>query len=121
VDKPRAAGGRIKRAKKHTPPDADMAFVSVLHLSPTHESRADELLQRLTKIPVVQIVEPTRIEKDHVYIIARANDLTIEAGSQHASIDDRLRGRPDTIDLFVRSLTDAQGVGPSMARSVFSA
>jgi two-component system, chemotaxis family, CheB/CheR fusion protein len=106
-----SAGGiqALLRFFEHMPPDAGMAFVLVLHLSPTHESRADEVLQRVTKMPVVQVVEPTRIEKNCVYLISPANDLTIEAGFLHASADDRPRGRPVAIDLFFRSLADAQG------------
>jgi two-component system CheB/CheR fusion protein len=106
-----SAGGiqALLRFFEHMPPDAGMAFVLVLHLSPTHESRADEVVQRVTKMPVVQVVEPTRIEKNCVYLISPANDLTIEAGFLHASVDDRPRGRPVAIDLFFRSLADAQG------------
>jgi chemotaxis response regulator CheB len=46
-----SAGGiqALLRFFEHMPPDAGMAFVLVLHLSPTHESRADEVLQRVTK------------------------------------------------------------------------
>lgn len=61
-------------------------------------------------LPVVQIAQPTRIEANHVYLIFPGNDLSIEDGFLHASVDDRPRGRPVAIDLFFRSLADAQGL-----------
>jgi two-component system CheB/CheR fusion protein len=94
---------------ENMPADAEMAFVLILHLSPTHDSRADEVLQRVTKMPIMQVVAPTQIERNHIYLISPANDITIRDGYLHASVDDRPRGRPVAIDLFFRSLADAQG------------
>jgi two-component system CheB/CheR fusion protein len=91
----------------HAPADMGMAFVVILHLSPKHESSADQVLQRATKMPVLQVTESTRIEPDHVYIISPSSELTITDGSLNVSRPQHAPGRPVAIDLFFRSLADA--------------
>ena len=86
-----------------------MAFVIVLHLSPKHESVADQVLQRATKMRVVQVTTPTRIEKNSIYLISPSNNLSMEDGQLCVTHVDRLPGRPVTIDLFFRSLAEAHG------------
>src|SRR5471032_2711216 len=94
---------------EHVSADIGMAFVLVLHLSPDHSSHVDEVLQRVARVPVTQVFSFTRIEKNNVYLISPANDLTIVNGYLHADQDDRPRGRPVAIDLLFRSLAEAQG------------
>ena len=48
---------------ENMPNDCGMAFAVVMHLSPKHESNADKILQNVTKMPVLQITEPTAIEQ----------------------------------------------------------
>lgn len=91
------------------PGDPGMSFVIVLHLSPTHESQADDILQRVTKMPVVQVVEATRIEKNHIYLISPATALSMTDGCLSVAPANRGRGRPVAIDSFFRSLADAHG------------
>ncbi|WP_269502947.1 chemotaxis protein CheB [Burkholderia sp. IMCC1007] len=91
----------------NAPADTGMAFVVILHLSPKHESNADQVLQRATKMPVVQVTESTRIEPDHVYIISPSNELSIDGGNLHVSRQERPQVRPVAIDLFFRSLAEA--------------
>ena len=52
-----SAGGlsALARFFTHMPADSAMAFVVVLHLSPTHPSHAAEVLQRSTSMNVIQI------------------------------------------------------------------
>ena len=71
---------------RHLPPATGMAFILVQHLDPTHESALPELLAAKTRMPVFQVHNDTRIEPDHVYIIApntlmriRNRKLTLEA------------------------------------------
>jgi two-component system CheB/CheR fusion protein len=45
------------------PESSGMAFVVILHLSPNHESNAAAILQRVTKIPVTSVNQPTSLEK----------------------------------------------------------
>lgn len=50
--------------------DTGMAFVIVIHLSPKHERHADAVIQRATSIPVIQVRESTRINRNRVYLIS---------------------------------------------------
>ena len=56
----------LTRLLENMPPAPGMAFVVVLHLSSDHPSIADQLLQRVTAMPVRQVDPPTNIEPDHV-------------------------------------------------------
>ena len=103
-----SAGGipALLRFFEHMPGDSGMAFVIVLHLSPKHESRADQILQRVTNMPVLQVLEPTPIEANTVYVISPSNELSMIDGFLNVTKANRPRGRPVAIDLFFRSLAD---------------
>ena len=106
-----SAGGiqALLRFFEQMPQDAGMAFVIVLHLSPKHESRADEVIQRVASMPVVQVRESTHIEKNHVYLISPSSELSMIDGYLRVAHADRPAGRPVAIDRFFRSLADVHG------------
>ena len=95
---------------ENMPCDVGMAFVIVLHLSPKYESRADEIIQRVTKMRVMQVTAPTAIEKNCVYLISPASNLSMIDGSLQVTHAERPHGRPEAIDLFFRSLAEAHGM-----------
>jgi hypothetical protein len=76
------AGGvhTLLRLVENMPGDVGLASVIVLHPSPKHESVAEQVLQRATKMPVIQVTTPTRIEKNRVYLISPSNNLSMEDG-----------------------------------------
>jgi two-component system CheB/CheR fusion protein len=88
------------------PVDSGMAFVLIQHLDPSQPSRLAELLGRVSIIPVQEVTEATRVERDHVYIIPPGRDMTI----QDCTL--RLRAQPDRpglshgIDIYFRSLAE---------------
>lgn len=92
---------------ENAPADIGMAFVVVLHLSPEHESSADQVIQHVTAMPVRQVHHAMPVEKNHVYVISPSHDLSLDHGHLTPLEIDRPRGRPITIDLFFRSLADA--------------
>jgi two-component system CheB/CheR fusion protein len=106
-----SAGGiqALLRLFDQMPADSGMAFVVVLHLSPKYESRADQVLQRVTSMPVMQVREPTHIEKNRIYLISPSNDLSMFDGYLRVIPAERPSGRPVAIDRFFRSLADAHG------------
>jgi two-component system CheB/CheR fusion protein len=106
-----SAGGiqALLRFFEQMPADSGMAFVIVLHLSPKYESRADEVLQRVTSMRVMQIREPTQIERNSVYLISPSSDLSMFDGYLRVTPAERASGRPVAIDRFFRSLADAHG------------
>ncbi|MFP3604911.1 CheR family methyltransferase [Paraburkholderia sp. SIMBA_053] len=106
-----SAGGvqALIRFFEHMPRDPGMAFVVVLHLSPSHESQADNVLRRVTRLPVQQVTEATPIEKNHVYLISPATALSMTDGYLSVTPSGRGRSGPVAIDLFFRSLAEAHG------------
>ena len=91
---------------EHMPNDCGMAFVVIMHLSPKHESNIDKILQNVTKMPVLQVTQPVAIERDHVYVIPPALDLSMNDGYLRLQQPERERGPQVAIDLFFRALAD---------------
>jgi two-component system CheB/CheR fusion protein len=93
---------------QHMPSGSGMAFVVILHLSPTHESHVDEILQNVTSMPVLQVNEPTPIRPDHIYVIPPNRDLQMADGYLKVTEPAKPRpGRQAVIDLFFRTLAHA--------------
>jgi two-component system CheB/CheR fusion protein len=90
------------------PADNGMAFVVILHLSPKHESTADQVLQRATRMPVIQVNEEVAIERNHVYVIAPSKQLSMVDGKLVVTDMQRPRGQHIAIDAFFRTLAQAQ-------------
>jgi two-component system CheB/CheR fusion protein len=65
---------------RHLPDDTGMAFVLIQHLDPKHESHLTELLSKTSKMPVSEVKGETRIEANHVYVIAPRHNLGISDG-----------------------------------------
>jgi two-component system CheB/CheR fusion protein len=106
-----SAGGLValKRFFEHLPAETGMAFVIVLHLSPKHESTADQILARCTRMPVLQVRERVPIEPNHVYVISPQNDLRMDDGQLAVAPSQRPRGQHVAIDLFFRTLGEVHG------------
>lgn len=88
------------------PSDCGMAFVVIMHLSPRHESNIDRILQNVTRMPVLQVTEPVLIERNHIYVIPPAMDLSMNDGYLRLVQPTRERGAQVAIDLFFRALAD---------------
>ena len=87
----------------HVPPASGLAFVVVQHLDPAKESILPELLQRSALIPVVQLVDRTAIEPNHVYVAPPGFEVTVLHGVLHL-LRPVARGQRLPIDFFLRSL-----------------
>jgi two-component system CheB/CheR fusion protein len=83
------------------------AFVLIQHLDPTHRSHLPELLSPSTKMPVAEVRIKTRIQANHVYVIASDRNLTLAKGNllpiRRAKI-----GRNEPIDTFLAALAKAR-------------
>lgn len=103
-----SAGGlqAIKQFFEHMPKDNGMAFVIVLHLAPDHQSIADKIIQESTKMPVLQVTEAVPIQKNHVYVISPAHQLSMNDGYLKVSPAEPRQGGHVAIDLFFRDLAD---------------
>ena len=91
------------------PEESGIVFVVILHLSPHHESNLSQVLQSHTAMPVVQVMERTKVEPNHVYVIAPNRQLMMSDGHLDLSEPELPRGKRVPIDLFFRTLAEMHG------------
>ncbi|MDD4149691.1 MAG: chemotaxis protein CheB [Bacteroidales bacterium] len=105
-----SAGGlnAIEQFLSIIPENCGMAFVIIQHLDPTHVGILPELLQRTTKMPVIQAVENMEVEINSVYVIPSNTSMLIKEGYLHLSLPIESRGLRLTIDFFFQSLANDQ-------------
>ena len=101
-----SAGGleALELFLRGVPAGSGVGFVVVQHLDPTHKGVMPELLQRATKMPVVQAKDRQRVEPGHVYVIPPNRDMSILRGVLHLFEPAAPRGLRLPIDYFFRSL-----------------
>jgi two-component system CheB/CheR fusion protein len=105
-----SAGGleAFTQLLKALAPLTGMAYVLVQHLDPSHESALTELLAKATEMPVRQVIEGTRVEPNHVYVIPPSVDLIISQGILRLTSRTETSGYHMPIDRFLRSLAEDQ-------------
>jgi two-component system CheB/CheR fusion protein len=89
------------------PSKPGMAFVVILHLSPKHDSAADSILQRATRMPVLQVTSRVPVQPDHIYVIAPNQQLSMDDGHLDVTELERPPGTHTAIDVFFRTLAEA--------------
>jgi len=101
-----SAGGldAFKSLIKAIPEDSGMAYVLVQHLDPSHESILPEILQRATKIPVLEITDDIHLAPDHIYVIP-ANKMLLSTDGV-LKLADRAKKINLSIDIFFTSLAE---------------
>jgi two-component system, chemotaxis family, CheB/CheR fusion protein len=103
-----SAGGleALELFLRHVPEASGMAFVIVQHLDPTHKGIMVELLQRATRMPVVQVRDRQKVAPDRVYVIPPNKDMSILRGTLHLLEPVAPRGLRLPIDFFFRAMAD---------------
>ncbi len=103
-----SAGGldAFKKLMRAIPEDSGVAYILVQHLEPTHESMLVELLQRSTRVPVLEITNNIRVEPNHVYVIPANKLLTANDGRLELSPRGPKNEKNMPIDLFFTSLSE---------------
>jgi two-component system, chemotaxis family, CheB/CheR fusion protein len=91
------------------PPDSNMAFVVIQHLSPQHESIMASLVNKKTRMTVSQIEDGTKIEPNHVYLNPPGKNVAIFNRRLHLMelIKTNVINMP--VDFFFRSLSEDRG------------
>lgn len=92
------------RLLRHLPSDTGAATVIVNHLR-TVDTLLHEILPNYTTMPVELITERLLIQPNHVFIIPPQRDLHICDDEFRLKPISKLRGWPDVITVFLRSLT----------------
>ncbi|KRR10648.1 chemotaxis protein [Bradyrhizobium jicamae] len=109
-----ASAGGVKALQaffQALPDEPGAAFVVVIHLDPDRPSEMAAILGLRTKMPVVQVGAPQRMEANHVYVISPNRRLQITDSEIAASEFVEPRGQRAPIDLFFRSLAEQHGDG----------
>ena len=104
-----SAGGfpALATLLKKLPTSPGVALVIVLHLPVDQQSNADRVLQRSTRLPVVQVHHSMPILPDQVYVVPPARSLKMEDGHLVLHELNSTPGDPKTIDIFFRTLAMA--------------
>lgn len=104
-----SAGGleAFKTFIRAIPEDSGMAYVLVQHLDPKHNSQLPSLLQKVSKVPVVEITDDIKVKPDHIYIIPSNKMLIANDGVlQLSTRKDVKNQRHLPIDVFFSSLAE---------------
>lgn len=103
-----SAGGleAFEQFLTNVPDDSGMAFVIIQHLDPTQQGMLPELLQRITKMKVLQVKDRLVVFPNTVYVIPPNKSMTILNGilRLHDVVEEKGLRLP--IDIFFRSLAD---------------
>ena len=87
-----------------TESDPGMAFVLVQHLAPDHDSLLAELIQRATRMQVVEVTDGMVVRVNCVYIIPPNRDMAFLNGALHLLEPTAPRGHRLPVDYLFRSL-----------------
>jgi two-component system CheB/CheR fusion protein len=101
-----SAGGleALEQFLGSVPAGSGLAFVIVQHLDPTRKGIMPELLQRATRMKVLQVKDRLPVRPDCVYVIPPNKDMSILHGILHLFEPAASRGLRLPIDFFFRSL-----------------
>ena len=94
---------------RNMPNDPGMAFVLVPHLDPTHVSLMPELIQKNSKMEVLQVKDGTKVKPNTVSIVPPNHHLAILNGTLQLLAPPKSPGLKMPIDYFFRSLAQDRG------------
>jgi two-component system, chemotaxis family, CheB/CheR fusion protein len=106
-----SAGGleAIEKFLSGTPPEPDMAFIIVQHLSPDHASMMDHLLKKYTDMAISKIEHKTIIEPNYIYLNPPDMEVAIYNGVLHLEKPVKSHRLRTPIDHFFRSMAIDRG------------
>jgi two-component system CheB/CheR fusion protein len=91
--------------------DLGLAFIVIVHLSPSQPSALQEIIATRTQMPVVEVETSAELRPNCVYIIAPDRELVIEGDDLAANPFVAPRGRRSPIDTFFQSVGASRGDG----------
>lgn len=105
-----SAGGleALQQFFKGTHPRTGAAYVVIQHLAPDYKSMMDELLARYTDMPIYYAQDGLVVQRDCIYLIPPAHNLTIYHGKLFLQMQQVHRGLNLPVDIFLRSLAADQ-------------
>jgi two-component system CheB/CheR fusion protein len=111
-----SAGGleAIEQFLANVPENSGMAYIVVQHLDPTHKGMLPELLQRISRMKVLQVKDKMVVRPNCIYVIPPNKTMSILKGVLHLFKPAQERGQRLPIDFFLFSLAEDRkelGVG----------
>lgn len=105
-----SAGGLEALGKmfNNMPTDANVAFILIQHLDPSHKSSMVELLARYTDMEVLEIKEGMKVKPNKLYVTPPNKNVGIINGELHLAAPKEPHGLRRPIDFFFQSLADDQ-------------
>ncbi len=105
-----SAGGleAIEQFLSNVSDTSGMAYVVVQHLDPTHKGMLPELLQRISKMKVTQVLNNTHVLPNCIYVIPPNKTMSLSKGVLHLHKTILSKGQRLPIDIFFQSLADDQ-------------
>jgi len=101
-----SAGGleAIQELLRKLPDNTGLAYVIIQHLAPDYKSMLSEILCKYTMMPVMQVENAQKLERNTVYLIPPKYNMEVSKG--HLVLHEHLRTRVinHPIDIFLRSL-----------------
>jgi len=91
------------------PPDSNMAFVVIQHLSPQHKSIMASLLEKQTSMVVRQIEDGMTLEPNHVYLNPPGKNVAMFNRGLHLMEPVKSSAINMPVDFFFKSLSEDQG------------
>jgi len=106
-----SAGGleAIEGFFANTPSEVNIAFVIIQHLAPEHKSIMGSLLEKFTKMKIVEVRDGMKVTPSCVHLNPPNRDVSISNGRLFLAQPTQMRGVHLPIDHFFRSLAEAQG------------
>ena len=106
-----SAGGleAFEKFFKNMPDDSGMAFVLVPHLDPGHISLMPELIQKRSKMEVIQAKDGMRVEPNNIYVVPPNNELAFLNGTLQLFELRQAHGPRMPIDYFFRTMAEDLG------------
>jgi two-component system CheB/CheR fusion protein len=93
----------------NVPPETNMAFVIIQHLSPRHKSIMADILMKYTSMKVLPIKDNQEIKSNNVYLNPADKNVIILNRRLHLTEPTQTHGVNLPIDCFFRSLSEDQG------------
>jgi two-component system CheB/CheR fusion protein len=93
----------------NVPPETNMAFVIIQHLSPRHKSIMADILMKYTQMKVLRIEDNQEIKSNHVYLNPPDKNVVLLNRRLHLTEPTQTHGVNLPIDCFFRSLSEDRG------------
>lgn len=100
-----SAGGleALQQFLTFLPSNTGMAFVIIQHLAPNHKSMLVDILGKYNSMPITEIEDDMKVERNHIYMIPPKYNVEIHGGTLKLK-EQNSQEISHPIDIFFRSL-----------------